>query len=265
MIREIGGVEIDIRNDGESILVDVGGVLMEPAEIESLRPAPDWTDTVEIGPYAFCATALAELRAFVRDPHGGAARGESDEALNPSRIPGEPIPTPDAPTRPETAPTYAELTSALRRLLAASRSTVGDYRPHKEGSALLARADEAPPLSTLFKSRQAGASAVQRAELSDLVLAILHRAFNIRVVGTLHAQPLVHLDVHPHYYTTWWICDNGGELNVRPVNRDEDMRSIPYTAWTSLLDPGTIAYRIAAVLSDAAIDYDLRRPELVLG
>lgn len=115
----------------------------------------------------------------------------------------------------------------------------------------------------LFTSTQAGASPDLRARLSAQVLDVLRTKFNIHVVGHLDGQPLVRLDAFPHYYTPWCLCDNGGELNVGPVNRDEEMRSVPYTAWSTLLDAGTIAYRVSAVLRDEVIDYDLRRPELV--
>lgn len=234
-------------------------------------------------------------------------------------------------------PSYREVVSALRRLLDASRSTVGDYRAHKDACALVDRAEEIPaplelderetgtvlaalrywqrraengapeweiatepeggpldedeidalcerincspgdadtPMSTpptdtqaltLFTSTQAGESAEQRTRLSAQVLAVLRGEFKIEVVGRLHAEFLVRQDTHPHYYTSWYLCDNGGELNVGPVNRDEEMRSVPYFAWSTLLDAGTIAYRVAAVIRDEVIDYDLRRPELVRG
>jgi hypothetical protein len=226
--------------------------------------------------------------------------------------------------------------SALLRLLDASRSTVGDYRAHKDACYLVDRAEVIPaplelderetgtvlaalrywqrnaengapeweiatepeggpldeeeidalcerincspgdadtPVSsptdtqafTLFTSTQAGASAEQRTRLSAQVLAVLRAEFKIDVIGHLHGQPLVRLDAHPHYYRSWYLCDNGGELNVGPVNRDEEMRSVPYFAWSTLLDAGTIAYRVAAVIRDEVIDYDLRRPELVQG
>lgn len=234
-------------------------------------------------------------------------------------------------------PSYRELVSALRRLLDASRSTVGDYRVHKDACDLVDRAEEIPaplelderetgtvlaalrywqrnaengapeweianepeggpldgeeidtlceridcspedadtPVSmspaetralTLFTSTQAGASAEQRTRLSAQVLTVLRAEFKIDVIGQLHGQPLVRLDAHPHYYTSWYLCDNGGELNVGPINRDEEMRSVPYFAWSTLLDAGTIAYRVGAVIRDEVIDYDLRRPELVRG
>ncbi|HEX8213800.1 MAG TPA: hypothetical protein VF584_26775 [Longimicrobium sp.] len=234
-------------------------------------------------------------------------------------------------------PSYRKLVSALRRLLEASRGTVGDYRVHKDACDLVDRAEEIPaplelderqtgtvlaalrywqrnaengapeweiatepeggaldedeidalcerincspgdadtPVSmsptdtralTLFTSTQAGASAEQRTRLSAEVLAVLRAEFKIDVIGHLHGQPLVRLDAHPHYYTSWYLGDNGGELNVGPINRDEEMRSVPYFAWSTLLDAGTIAYRVAAVIRDEVIDYDLRRPKLVQG
>ena len=120
-----------------------------------------------------------------------------------------------------------------------------------------------PAFGTLFTSTQAGASAERRAVYSAQVLRVLRTTFNIDVIGSSHGEPLVRLNEFPHYYTTWYLCDNGGELNVGPVNLDERMRSIAYTGRGGLLDAGTVAYRIAAVLGGAEIDYDLRRPELV--
>lgn len=118
------------------------------------------------------------------------------------------------------------------------------------------------PVTTLFTSSQASPCASERARLTAEVLAALRAEYNIKVVGYLNDSPLVILDSFPHYWTTWYVSDNGGELNVGPVNgNDADaMRSIPYLAWSSLLDAGTIAYRIAAVLKDEEIDYDARFP-----
>jgi hypothetical protein len=118
------------------------------------------------------------------------------------------------------------------------------------------------PDGTLFTSTQASYCASGRARLSSEVLAALRTEFNIKVVGRLNDTPLVILDTFPHYWTTWYVGDNGGELNVGPVNGDDanDMRSIPYLAWGVLLDAWTIAYRIAAVIRDEVIDYDVRGP-----
>jgi hypothetical protein len=118
-------------------------------------------------------------------------------------------------------------------------------------------------LVTLFTSTQAGASAETRAAYSVQVLRVLRTTFHIDVIGSRHDEPLVRLNLFPHYYTTWYLCDNGGELNVGPVNLDERMRSIPYTGHGGLVDAGTVAYRIAAVLGGEEIDYVTRRPELV--
>lgn len=122
-----------------------------------------------------------------------------------------------------------------------------------------------PPLGTLFTSTQAGASAGQRARYSAAVLRALRTEFDIDVVGHLHGEPLVRLGTHPHYYTSWYLCDNGGELNVGPVNRDDEMRPVAYCSFSARLDAGTVAYRVAAVLRGEAIDYDLRHPKRVAG
>lgn len=64
--REICGVEVAVDPDGAEVLVDIGGERMTLAEIEKLRPAADWSRTVEIGPYTLDETSLATLKSFVR-------------------------------------------------------------------------------------------------------------------------------------------------------------------------------------------------------
>jgi hypothetical protein len=120
-----------------------------------------------------------------------------------------------------------------------------------------------PAFGTLFTSTQAGASAESRAAYSAQVLRVLRTAFNIDVIGSSHGGPLVWMNRFPHYHTTWYLCDNGGELNVGPVNLHERMRSVAYTGRGGLVDAGTVAYRIAAVLRGEEINYDTRHPELV--
>ena len=77
--REIGGVDVAIYTDGDTVVVEIGGEMMSPEDVDALRPGPDWSRTVEIGPYTFGERSLTELQEFVRNP-GGAARSGSDDA-----------------------------------------------------------------------------------------------------------------------------------------------------------------------------------------
>ena len=82
-------------------------------------------------------------------------------------------------------------------------------------------------------------------------------AYNLRVVGmTLGGSLLVRSTRHPDY-DTWSICDNGGELNVEKVNDMASMRSLPYVARGSMVDGGTMAYRVRCALDVSPIDYSL--------
>ena len=63
--RELAGVEVTIRTDGDAVLVLVAGETLSPEEIAALRPSADWCRTVEIGPYTFDEPSLGELKAFV--------------------------------------------------------------------------------------------------------------------------------------------------------------------------------------------------------
>jgi len=56
-------------------------------------------------------------------------------------------------------------------------------------------------------------------------------------------------------YEIFTITDNGGEINVEPVNHQERMRSIPYTSQFFRLTAETIAYRLFCAMSNQEIDY----------
>jgi hypothetical protein len=73
--EEICGVEITIFANGPDVLVDVGGEILTPAEINDLRPSADWSRTVEIGPYTFDETSLEALRSFVQRGAGPSETG----------------------------------------------------------------------------------------------------------------------------------------------------------------------------------------------
>jgi len=56
-------------------------------------------------------------------------------------------------------------------------------------------------------------------------------------------------------YEIWYICDNGGELNVGPVNHNERMVSIPYASTQAELTAETMAERIWRAMTGREIDY----------
>lgn len=78
-----------------------------------------------------------------------------------------------------------------------------------------------------------------------------------RLTGEVRGSLVIFRDTFP-LYDYWLLTDNGGEVNVERVNCPETMRSVPMTAWREQLDAATIAYRIACVMQDTPIDYDLR-------
>lgn len=78
-----------------------------------------------------------------------------------------------------------------------------------------------------------------------------------RLVGEIRGSLMIFRDTFP-LYDYWLLTDNGGEVNVERVNCPETMRSVPLTWFGKQLDAATIAYRIACVMLDAPIDYELR-------
>ena len=79
--------------------------------------------------------------------------------------------------------------------------------------------------------------------------------YDMRVVGTMHEGTLLIRRKAWPYGDVFYLCDNGGEVNVGPVNKDDDMRSVAYTRWSCMLDGATLAYRIRCVLDGDEIDY----------
>lgn len=56
------------------------------------------------------------------------------------------------------------------------------------------------------------------------------------------------------YYT---LSDNGGEINVEPVNYEAEMRSVPYTSNKGIVTAEVMAYRIWCAITGQPIDYTL--------
>jgi hypothetical protein len=78
-------------------------------------------------------------------------------------------------------------------------------------------------------------------------------AFGLMVRGNIGAATVI--DARHSNEGDWWlVTDNGGELNVYRINHDTG-RSVPCTAFRSMLDGGTMAYRVRCVVDDDAVDY----------
>jgi hypothetical protein len=65
-------------------------------------------------------------------------------------------------------------------------------------------------------------------------------------------------------YRWWLLTDNGGEVRVQPINReDPNIPDVPLTRWGYGLDAGTLAVNIALTIKGEPIDYAADWPELV--
>ena len=78
--------------------------------------------------------------------------------------------------------------------------------------------------------------------------------------GTVYLRPGYDIDGGAPGMSSrmWSVSENGGELNVQPVNAPEEMRSVPYTAHGFYVDGGTMAYRVTQAIRGEAIDYDFK-------
>ena len=90
--------------------------------------------------------------------------------------------------------------------------------------------------------------------------------YDFRLVGWLYEGKTA---VFKHHNTYYHVSDNGYELNVCTVNKN-DTFGIPFTSTRGRLNPGTIAYRVRMlivegydsidwnwVMTDEAIDPDI--------
>lgn len=99
------------------------------------------------------------------------------------------------------------------------------------------------------------------AEYGDAVLSWLANFGGARPYGTLESGAALVRDGHDGGYRIWSISDNGGELNVQPVNDDPAMRSVPFTVYDRVVNPFTLAYRIHQVMRGREIEWSALFPE----
>lgn len=80
------------------------------------------------------------------------------------------------------------------------------------------------------------------------------KAFNLRVIGSLHDGLLVQKIKYP-IGGIFVVSDNGGEVNVERVNDHTSLRSLPYVHNRSMIDGATLAYRVRCGIDGDAVDY----------
>lgn len=96
-----------------------------------------------------------------------------------------------------------------------------------------------------------GASPRNRPRLTYLA-AMLQRHWGLSMLGTIRGALIVEGPDH-----RWWsVADNGGELNVEPINAREPTRSVPYECGLTTVPIGRVAWFVAMVITGAEItDY----------
>lgn len=87
------------------------------------------------------------------------------------------------------------------------------------------------------------------------ILTALQGGWDIHVVGQWGGAVLVERRSGTHN-KVWFLNDNGGEINLAPVNDEAPDRNVPVTAWRRPLHAATIAYRIAMTIQGQPVDYD---------
>ena len=89
----------------------------------------------------------------------------------------------------------------------------------------------------------------------------LSNHFGVKQVGNAGGDIIVTLPYkrNPEIEYTpgeWFtLCDNGGEINVEPINHEERMRSIPYTSNEIQLTCESMAWRVWCAMTGQEIDW----------
>jgi hypothetical protein len=106
----------------------------------------------------------------------------------------------------------------------------------------------------------------ERKQVIAETVACLAHGWNMRKIGEINGS-IILLDESRHNrlvpsYDWLYLCDNGGEFNVGTINKGSVV-SVPYTDYHTVLDGGTMAYRVACAIRGDEIDYSFRLPEIV--
>lgn len=88
------------------------------------------------------------------------------------------------------------------------------------------------------------------------IIYALQKFYGIRLIAIIDPQVaiVVSKDGDGRWFT---LADNGGEINVEPINIPDELVSVPTTSTRIGLTPMTIAYRVWRVMHQQPIDYDV--------
>lgn len=83
---------------------------------------------------------------------------------------------------------------------------------------------------------------------------VMREIYGFNCVGFIHNGTTAVFEKQNTYYH---VSDNGGEVNVCPVNNNDTV-GIPFTSFKGSLNPCTIAYRVWKLITDGygEIDWD---------
>ncbi len=108
--------------------------------------------------------------------------------------------------------------------------------------------------------------AANNSEATARTLYALNKQWNVTHIGNLYAgAKLVSLPFCNHFQSgkTWnsheifALSDNGGEINVEPINHHDRYRAVPYTSNRAFLTAETMAWRIWYAMTNQEIDWNV--------
>lgn len=102
-------------------------------------------------------------------------------------------------------------------------------------------------------------------EMTTRVIITLETHWKVKRVGSSGKAPIVMLpfffqkedqSIRWNSYEWFILSNNGGEINVEPINHEERLRSVPYTHMSYSLTAETIAWRLWCAMSNQEIDWN---------
>ena len=94
---------------------------------------------------------------------------------------------------------------------------------------------------------------------TNRLIVSLDHWYNLRYIGYALGSLIFEVRSgtgHPWAGRWFTVCDNGGELNLQIINREETTLGLPYTHSSQVLTVETMAYRIALALREGATMQD---------